>query len=101
VILETYGSGNTMTDDWFLDLIRQTVENGIIVYNVTQCKAGSVEIGKYATSLELGAIGVLSGYDITIESAAVKLMYLFGLGLGNKEVVKLLQVSLRGEITVS
>jgi L-asparaginase len=100
VILETYGAGNAMTDEWFLEKIREAVEKGIIVFNVTQCKAGSVEIGKYHTSQELGRIGVISGADITTESALAKLMYLFGTGLGKKEIETLLRVSLRGEITV-
>ena len=99
VILETYGAGNAMTDEWFLTQIRETVEKGILVLNVTQCKAGSVEIGKYHTSAELGKIGVVSGRDITTESAVAKLMYLFGTGLDKNEVENLLQFSLRGEIT--
>jgi L-asparaginase len=101
VILETYGSGNAMTDHWFLEEIRQAVEKGIIMLNVTQCKAGSVEIGKYHTSRELGRIGVLSGFDVTTESALAKLMYLLGSGLEKKEVEKMFRISIRGEITVS
>jgi L-asparaginase len=101
VILETYGAGNAMTYDWFLSLISEAVEKGIIILNVTQCKAGAVEIGKYHTSQELGRIGVISGRDITTESALAKLMYLFGTGLGKTEVENLLQFSLRGEITTN
>jgi L-asparaginase len=101
VILETYGSGNAMTDEWFLELIRQAIARGIIVLNVTQCKTGSVEIGKYHTSRELGKLGVISGLDITTESAVAKLMYLFGTGLSKEDIEKMLLVSLRGEITVS
>jgi L-asparaginase len=100
VILETYGSGNALTDKWFLEEIGKAITNGIIIINVTQCKAGSVEIGKYQTSRELGRLGVLSGYDITTESALTKLMYLLGSDLDKNEIEKLLSVSLRGEMTV-
>jgi L-asparaginase len=99
VILETYGSGNAPTDKWFIDLLKDAIARNIIIYNVTQCYQGSVEIGKYETSADLGRIGVIGGYDITTESALTKLMFLLGCDYSNKEVIQLLQIPLRGELT--
>jgi L-asparaginase len=100
VILETFGAGNAPTVSWFLDLLKTSIDSGVILFNVTQCKGGKVEIGKYETSAGLGKIGVIGGYDITTESAVTKLMYLLGCGFPKEEVERLLQISLRGEMTV-
>lgn len=100
VILETFGAGNAPTLPWFLNKLEDAVNRGIIIFNVTQCKGGAVEMGKYATSAGLGRIGVVGGYDITTESAVTKLMYLLGAGYPPEEVRRLLQTSLRGEMTV-
>jgi L-asparaginase len=100
VILETYGSGNAPTDKWFIDALESAIRNGIVIFNVTQCKGGSVEIGKYGTSLDLGRIGVIGGNDITTESAITKLMFLLG-NYSDTEVIKrMLTENLRGEMTV-
>jgi L-asparaginase len=100
IVMETYGTGNAMNDKWFIDLLRKAIEKGIIIFNVTQCKAGSVEIGKYQTSIEMGKIGVVSGHDITTESAITKMMYLFGAGYTTEDVKQLLVRPLRGEMTI-
>ena len=85
----------------FLNQMKSAVDKGIIIVNVTQCKGGgAVELGKYATSLELRKLGIVSGHDITTEAAVSKLMYLLGEGLTNDDVKKWMEVPLRGEITV-
>jgi L-asparaginase len=99
VILETYGAGNAPTDEWFIDALTEAIDKGIIIYNVTQCKGGAVDMGKYETSMKLSEIGVIGGSDITTESAIAKMMFLLGQGYDYKEVIKLLQIPLRGELT--
>ena len=100
LILETYGAGNAPTDEWFVDSLRTAIERGITIYNVTQCKGGSVEMGKYETSAMLEKIGVVGGFDITTESAVTKMMFLLGQNLTGHELVIALQTPLRGELTV-
>ena len=100
VILETYGAGNAPTDEWFIEALAEAIKKGIVIYNVTQCKGGAVDMGKYETSMKLSQIGVIGGFDITTESAIAKMMYLFGQGFGGDELKRLLMVPLRGELTV-
>jgi L-asparaginase len=100
VVLETYGAGNAPTDEWFIQALTEAIESGIIIYNVTQCKGGSVEMGKYETSRTLSEIGLVGGFDITTESAAAKLMFLLGQGYEGDELKMLLQKPLRGELTL-
>src|SRR5574344_1545107 len=99
VVLETFGSGNAPTEDWFLNELKAAIDRGVIVYNVTQCKEGSVVMGHYETSATLAQIGVIGGKDITTESALAKLMFLLGNHTDKDQIKQLLTQSLRGEIS--
>lgn len=100
VVIETYGSGNAPTDQWFISALDEAIRRGVIVMNVTQCKAGAVKMRQYAASCDMYRIGVVGAGDITIEAAITKMMYLLGNYPGDKDHVRLrLSQSLRGEIT--
>jgi L-asparaginase len=100
LILETFGAGNAPEEDWFVGCVDQAIRRGIVVLNVTQCKAGSVEMGMYETSRRLAEAGVIGGHDITIEAAVTKLMYLLGVSNDREWICRQLAISLRGEMTV-
>ncbi len=101
LILETFGSGNAPTEEWFLDLLEKTIKKGIIILNVSQCQGGSVEMDKYQTGVTLQNIGVISGNDITTEAAITKLMFLLSNENSTPNIQKKLTISLRGEITTN
>ncbi|MFD1314316.1 asparaginase [Namhaeicola litoreus] len=100
VILETYGAGNAPTNDWFIDLLKKTIQKGIPIINVTQCISGTVVMGFYETSKKLREIGVVNGRDITTESAIAKLKYLLGQNLSLEEFKHYFELSLRGEMSI-
>ncbi len=98
MVLETFGSGNAPTSKWFLKEIEKALNKGVVILNVTQCLAGSVEMWRYETGIHMHEMGVLSGYDITTESAITKLMHLFGEHQSIEDVKTCLNKSLKGEI---
>ncbi len=101
VILESYGSGNAPTKPWLLEKIKKAIDNGLIIYNITQCHAGHVDMDAYATGKALKNIGVIGGYDSTTEAAITKLFFLLGQFSDNSEVKNNLSKNLRGEITIN
>lgn len=100
VIIETYGSGNAPSAEWFINAVHEAVAMGKVVVNVTQCPAGMVDMDIYATGKNMKNAGVLSGADSTTEAMLAKLFYLLGSGNGNEWVAERLATNLKGEITI-
>ena len=100
VVLETYGAGNAPTSEWFLRVLREAIDRGVILLNVTQCRGGGVSMEIYETGLRLQKIGVLSGYDMTTEAAVTQLMYVLGLGLDETRTRERLRRPVRGGVSL-
>lgn len=101
IVMETFGAGNTTTDAWFIDLLKNAIDSGKVIVDISQCKVGTVELGRYETSKQLKDIGVANGYDMTYEAAVTKMMYLLGQYDDPQVVKQMMETDLRGELTVS
>lgn len=100
IVLKTFGAGNAPTYPWFTAAIKEAVEQGIVILNVTQCVNGGVHEKLYMSGNQLASTGVISGHDITCEAAITKMMHLFGLGLPAVDVRRYLECSLCGEVSI-
>ena len=100
VVLKTFGSGNAPQKEWFIKLLKNAVSRGIIIVNISQCLAGTVEMERYETGIHLREAGVISGHDSTVEAALTKLMFLLGHGMSPHEVRYRMNTPICGEITV-
>jgi L-asparaginase len=101
IVMETFGAGNTTTDKWFTDLLKKAIADGKVILDISQCKVGTVELGRYETSKELKDMGIANGYDMTYEAAITKMMFLLGQYQDPLIIKELLETDLRGELTVS
>lgn len=99
LVLETYGSGNAETSEWFIQSLKSAIENGVQILNISQCNGGTVMQGRYETSKHLQEIGVLSGGDCTTEAALAKIMFLLANQESASDAQQYLIRSIRGEMS--
>ena len=99
IVLRTYGAGNGPTYPWFIEALHDAVDRGIVILNVTQCSNGGVKPNRYMGGDYLTGAGVIPVADLTFEAAITKMMFLFGMGLDNNEVKRMMLRPLAGEIS--
>ena len=99
IVLETFGAGNAPQSPDFLDALRDAIQRGVIIVNVTQCVRGGA-MNMYSTGNSLAQVGVIFGGDMTPECALTKLSYLLAHDYDTATIARLMTESLRGEITI-
>ncbi len=108
LILKTYGTGNAPTaPDEYLHIIKDAVNKGKIIVNLTHCPKGQVQVRLFETNARLFEHGVINGGDLTVEAALCKLMWLLGLQpkhLNNSQIETIkaqMQINFAGELRYS
>ena len=102
IVMRTFGSGNAPQSPWLLNALKEGTRQGKVIVNISQCLQGAVEMSRYDCGYQLQEVGVISGRDMTVESAVTKLMFLESHYPDEPETIRrLMQQSIRGEITTA
>jgi len=97
IILEGTGLGHVSSH--IFEAIRRATENDVVVGMTSQCIWGRVDMNVYDQGRDLLALGVIPLEDMLPETAAVKLMWIFGQTKDVQEAKKLLKTNIIGEIS--
>lgn len=100
IVMRTFGSGNAPQSPWLINALKEATIHGKTIINISQCMAGSVEMGRYDTGYQLKSAGVISGHDSTVESAVTKMMYLQAQFTDPGQVRDYMTRNIRGEMSV-
>ena len=101
IVMRTFGSGNAPQSPWLLNALKEGYKSGKVIVNISQCMQGAGERSRYDCGYHLQEAGVISGRDMTVESAVTKLMFLQSHYPDSPDIVRtLMQQSIRGEMTI-
>jgi L-asparaginase len=97
-VLEAFGAGNVpITEKSVIPFIERAVGKGKIVALASQSPSGAVDLELYECGSRAAEAGAVSCADMTVEAAAVKLMYLLGQFESRDKVQRNFPLPLAGE----
>ncbi|MCM2131150.1 asparaginase [Larsenimonas rhizosphaerae] len=101
VVLECFGSGTGPGDDpAFMAALERARQAGILLVAVSQCLEGGIMLDIYEAGQQLRAAGVISGGDMTRETALAKLHFLLHQSsLDETRRRQLMETNLCGELS--
>jgi L-asparaginase len=97
LILKGYGPGNIGYQ--YLEVLQGARDRRIPVVVHTQCMEGATAMHLYDVGRKALEMGVIEAFDMSLEGAVTKLMWVLRHSAGYEEVGPLMHTSLAGEIT--
>lgn len=97
IVIEGTGLGHT--PDYMIDSIKRANEENIAVVMTSQCIYGKINMNVYSTGRKLINANVISGGDMIPEVAYVKLCWALGQSDDLKEVEKIMNTNIAGELS--
>ena len=95
------GTGLGHVPDYLVEPLARARDENIAVVMTSQCLYGTVNMNVYSTGRLLMDAGVISGKDMTPETAYVKLAWALGQSNDLEEVKKIIQTNIAGELNKS
>ena len=95
LVIEGTGLGHVPND--LIDSFKRAQDEGIPVIMTSQCLYGRVNMNVYSTGRNILDAGVISGLDMTPETAYVKLCWALGQSEDCEEVKEIMQTNVAGE----
>jgi glutamyl-tRNA(Gln) amidotransferase subunit D len=93
------GTGLGHVPDNMIDSFKRARDENIPVIMTSQCLYGRVNMNVYSTGREILDAGVISGLDMTPETAYVKLCWALGQGSDYEEVKEIMHENIAGEFS--
>lgn len=97
LVIEGTGLGHVPNN--LLNSLRRAKDENIPVIMTSQCIYGKVNMNVYSTGREILDTGVISGLDMTSETAYVKLCWALGQNDKREEINKIMHKNIAGEIS--
>lgn len=98
IVFELFGVGNGPTEQSFLKAIEDLSNKKVLMVGVSQCTNRQVNQKRYNTGAELEKRGIFGGGSMTTEAALAKIYYLICNTKNYEEAIKMIRISLRGEM---
>jgi len=97
ILIEGTGLGHL--PDYMLDSIKRASDENIAIVMTSQCLYGKVNMNVYSTGRKLANANVISGGDMTPETAYVKLSWALGQSEKLDEIEKIITTNIVGELS--